>query len=216
MTIDRVTANLYICSKCKHQWTRWNDNGNQNTETTLFIPVTSTMPLPRRCPKCKSIRWNQRYLDEELTLIDRLQDELYETGLIRESGEKIEYEGNETLRIKPRTISPYDYDFISYDFFKQMLPQPELFELREVLAIHKEDIEARHEYMLSVIRDRVDNADVYEREYFSKYPNYGYSRGKMGFSIDDLWEPKKKKYFPGRRRIMNSSTRCKHIPIYEN
>jgi hypothetical protein len=106
MTIDRVTANLYICSKCKHQWTRWNDNGNQNTETTLFIPVTSTMPLPRRCPKCKSIRWNQRYLDEELTLIDRLQDELYETGLIRESGEKIEYEGNETLGIKPRTISP--------------------------------------------------------------------------------------------------------------
>jgi hypothetical protein len=64
------------------------------------------MPLPRRCPKCKSIRWNQRYLDEELTLIDRLQDELYETGLIRESGEKIEYEGNETLGIKPRTISP--------------------------------------------------------------------------------------------------------------
>jgi hypothetical protein len=37
------------------------------------------------------------YLDEELALIDRLQDELYETGLIRESGEKIEYEGNETL-----------------------------------------------------------------------------------------------------------------------
>jgi hypothetical protein len=46
-------------------------------------------------PKCGCVRWNQRYLDEELTLIDRLQDELYETGLIRESGEKIEYEGNE-------------------------------------------------------------------------------------------------------------------------
>jgi hypothetical protein len=46
-------------------------------------------------------------------LIDRLQDELYETGLIRESGEKIEYEGNETLGTKPRTISTYDYDFIS-------------------------------------------------------------------------------------------------------
>jgi hypothetical protein len=98
-----------------------------------------------------------------LALINRLQDELYETGLIRESGEKIEYEGNETLGTKPRTISPYDYDFISYDFLKQMIPQPELFELRQVLAIPKEDIEARHDYMLSVIKDRVDNADVYKR-----------------------------------------------------
>jgi hypothetical protein len=158
--------------------------------------------------------WNQRYLDQELSLIDRLQDELYETGLIRESGEKIVYEGNETLGTRPRTIYPYDYDFISYDFLKQMLPQPELFELRQVLAIPKEEIEARHEYMLSVIKDRVDNADVYEREYFSKYPNYGYSRRKIGFSIDDLWEPKKK-YFPGRRRIMNGSTMCKHRPVHE-
>ena len=69
--------------------------------------------------------------------------------------------------------------------------------------------------MLSVIKDRVDKADIYEREYFSEYPNYGYSRRKMGFNIDDLWEPKKKKYFPGRRRIMNSSTKCKHKPISE-
>jgi hypothetical protein len=113
------------------------------------------MPLPKRCPKCKCVRWNQRYLDEELALIDRLQDELYETGLIRESGEKIEYEGNENLGTKPRTISPYDYDFISYDFLKTRL-----FELKQVLSIPKEDIEARHGYMLSVIKDRVDNADV--------------------------------------------------------
>jgi hypothetical protein len=87
MTIDRVTANLYICCKCNHQWTRWNGDGNGNGNgdqraVTTTIPVTTTMPLPRRCPKCKSVRWNQRYLDEELTLIDRLQDELYETGLI--------------------------------------------------------------------------------------------------------------------------------------
>jgi hypothetical protein len=82
------------------------------------MPITATMPRPRCCPKYKSIRWNQRYLDEELSLIDRLQDELYETGLIKESGQKIVYEGNETLGTKPRTIYPYDYDFISYDFFK--------------------------------------------------------------------------------------------------
>jgi len=47
------------------------------------------------------LRWNQRYLDEELVLLYRLQDQLYETNLIRESGEKIEFEGNEILRIKP-------------------------------------------------------------------------------------------------------------------
>jgi hypothetical protein len=69
--------------------------------------------------------------------------------------------------------------------------------------------------MLSIIKDRTDNADLYEREYFSKYPNYGYSRRKIGFNIDNLWELKKKKYFPGRRRIMNHSTKCKHRPIYE-
>jgi phage FluMu protein Com len=51
------------------------------------------MHLPKRCPRCTGVRWNQRYLDEELTLIERLQDELYEKGLIRESGDKIEYEG---------------------------------------------------------------------------------------------------------------------------
>jgi hypothetical protein len=124
-----------------------------------------------------------------------LSIEIDETGLIRESSEKIEYEGNEILGTKSRTISPYDYDFISYDFLKQILPQPELFELRQVLAIPKEDIEARHDYMLSVIKDRIDNADVYEREYFSKYPNYGYSRRKIGFNIDNLWELKKKNTF---------------------
>jgi hypothetical protein len=96
-----------------------------------------------------------------------------------------------------------------------MLPQLELFELRQVLAIPKEDIEARHEYMLSVIKDRVDNATMYDREYFSKYPNYGYSRRKIGFNLDDLWEPKKKKYFQGRRRIMNSSTRLKNRSVHE-
>jgi hypothetical protein len=53
--------------------------------------------------------------------------------------------------------------------------------------------------MISVIKDRIDNADIYERGYFSKYPYYGYSRRKIGFSIDNLWERKKKKCFPGTR-----------------
>jgi len=50
-------------------------------------------------------------------------------------------------------------------------------------------------YKLPVIKDRVDNADIYEREYFSKYPHYGYSRKRIGFSIDNLWGPKKKNTF---------------------
>jgi hypothetical protein len=78
MTIDRVVVNLYTCCKCKHQWTRWNGNGSGNGDrdaetTTTPIPITLTIPLPRRCSKCKSANWNQRYLDEEISLIDRLQ-----------------------------------------------------------------------------------------------------------------------------------------------
>jgi hypothetical protein len=38
---------------------------------------------------------------------------------------------------------------------------------------------------------------------FQNTRSMGYSRRKIGFSIDNLWEPKKKKYFPGRRRIMS-------------
>ena len=66
------------------------------------------------------------------------------------------------MRTKLRTIYPYDDD--SYDFLNEILPQPELFELMQVLAIPKKDIEARHEYMLSVIKDRIDNAEKYELE----------------------------------------------------
>jgi hypothetical protein len=201
MTIDKITVNLYTCCKCNYQWTSW--NGNQRAEE----------PIPKNCPKCRNVRWNQRYLDEELALVNRLQDELYETNLIRKSNDKIELEGNEFLRTKPRTIYPYDYDFISYDFLNEILPQPELFELRQVLAIPKEDIEARHEYMLSVIKDRIDNAEKYELEWFSKYSQYGNSRRKIGFDFNIVWESRN--YRPSRRRIMSRSTECKHKPIPE-
>ena len=94
MTIDRVLAKLYTCCKCKYQWSRRNGNGNGNINSdqraeATTIPINATIPLPRRCPKCKSVGWNQRYLDEELALVNRLQDELYEIGLIRKSCEKI-------------------------------------------------------------------------------------------------------------------------------
>ena len=205
MTIDKITVNLYTCCKCNYQWTTW--NGNQRAEGPIPIPI------PKNCPKCRNVRWNQRYLDEELALVNRLQDELYETNLIRKSNDKIEFEGNEFLRTKPRTIYPYDYDFISYDFLNEILPQPELFELRQVLAVPKEDIEARHEYMLSVLKDRIDNAEKYELEWFSKYSQYGNSRRKIGFDFNIVWESRN--YRPSRRRIMSHSTECKHKPIPE-
>jgi hypothetical protein len=73
---------------------------SDRNENPSFIHFNGSKVFPvsgSADPKCKIIRWNQRYLDEELALIDRLQDELYETGLIRETGEKIVYKGNHAL-----------------------------------------------------------------------------------------------------------------------
>jgi hypothetical protein len=41
-----------------------------------------------------------------------------------------------------------------------------------------------------------------------------YHQEKLGLVLIIFWELKKK-YFPGRRRIMNCSTRCKHRPVHE-
>jgi hypothetical protein len=62
---------------------------------------------------------------------------------------------------------------------------------------------------------KMNNADMYEWEYFSKYPQYGYSCRKIGFNTDNLREPIKKKYIPGRRRVMSRLTQYKHKPIHE-
>ena len=64
-----------------------------------------------------------------------------------------------------------------------------MFELRDVLAIPKEDIEARREYILFVIKDRIDHAEKYDLEWFSKYSQYGHSHRKIGFNISNtVWE----------------------------
>jgi len=57
-------------------------------------------------------------------------------------------------------------------------PQPEMFELNQALAIPIADIERRHEYMLSVVRDRIENRDRYKKEYLEKYSNWFYVRLK--------------------------------------
>ena len=56
---SRVTANLYARCKYKHQWTRWDGKFNSNDNSNGDRPVTTTMPLPQRFPKCKSIKWNR-------------------------------------------------------------------------------------------------------------------------------------------------------------
>jgi hypothetical protein len=78
------------------------------------------------------------------------------------------------------TVNHIDIDFIAYCFLYEIDPQPDMFELKQLLAIPyantkaKNNIEERHEFMLSVIRDRIDNADKYEKERFSKYGEWYY------------------------------------------
>jgi hypothetical protein len=69
-------------------------------------------------------------------------------------------------------------DFVAQDFLFGIRPQPDIFELKQALAISITDIEQRHEYMFSVIQDRIRNKDRYEKEYFKKYSNWFYVRLK--------------------------------------
>ena len=62
--------------------------------------------------------------------------------------------------------------------------------------------------MLSIIKERLDNADKYEEEHSKHYYDYD----KIGFD-PSTWDSKK--YSPARRRIMNRSTNCKHKRIPE-
>jgi hypothetical protein len=52
-----------------------------------------------------------------------------------------------------------------------------MFELRQVLNIPNSDIEKRHEAMISIIEDRVNNAVRYE-ERFSKWKGYWFNEKK--------------------------------------
>jgi hypothetical protein len=58
--IDKVTANLYDCCKSGYRWTNYN------------AVEKNEGPIPPACPKCKNVRWNQKYTSEELTLFEEL------------------------------------------------------------------------------------------------------------------------------------------------
>jgi hypothetical protein len=94
----------------------------------------------------------------------------------------------------------FEVDFIAGSFFYDMRPQPEMFELKQLAAIPKSQIEKRHDYMLSVIKDRIDKTKKYEEGNYSGYGRSLHGRDK-GVS-----------HISSRRRVMKG---CKHKPIPE-
>jgi hypothetical protein len=68
-------------------------------------------------------------------------------------------------------------DPIAYQFLYKTVPQPDMFELMQVLKIPNSNIEKRHEAMISIIEDRVKNAVRYE-ERFSKRKRYWFNEKK--------------------------------------
>jgi hypothetical protein len=53
-------------------------------------------------------------------------------------------------------------DPIAYLFLYNTVPQPDMFELMQVLNIPSSNAEKRHEVMISTVEDRVNNAVRYE------------------------------------------------------
>lgn len=165
MTIDHITIRLYTCCKCGHQWTNWDSKNKIDGRT------------PLNCPSCRNVRWNQSYTNEDLKLVEQLEEQ----HMIKRGAETIK---SELYAVFGRDVDlPRDYfDFIAYDFLWMIRPQPEIFEIKQVLKIpYKTKMEQRHDLMLSIIHDRIENKEKFEKEYFSKYSTYEYidSRRKM-------------------------------------
>jgi hypothetical protein len=196
MAIDIVSIRLYTCCNCQRQWTNW-DNVNRREGKT-----------PLNCPSCKTVRWNLNYIKEERVLIDRLNDE----HLIKKDAwtERVRY------RYRPYKVheTTYSYfDFIAYDFLCRMIPSPDLFELKQVMEIpvnnnNNSEMERRHDLMLSMIKDRIDNNEEYAKERFSKYA----ARRKVYCDVVDHDKKSRQysnpfKYYPSIRMKMDG---CNH------
>jgi hypothetical protein len=143
MVIDTKLVKFYTCCKCGHEWTNW--DGKQKSEG----------PIPNNCPSCKNIRWNRKYTKSESELFGQVQMQ-------------------HIIQKRP-DIKFFDYilcefDHIAYDFLYMIWPMPEMFELKEILAIpiNKDKIEQRHELMLSIILERIRNKDKYESSRLAK------------------------------------------------
>lgn len=179
--IDKITVtfNLYGCCKCNRRWTNYD------------ITTQTERQTPKTCPGCKNVRWNQKYTDEELALFVEL-------------GKQHIIPGSTMPDLSPIIC---DLDFIAMDFLFGVRPQPEMFELKQALAIPLEDIERRHEYMLSVIRDRIENRKRYEKD-LEKYSNWFYVRLK---TKDIVFGD----YMPGYRRNLRADKMagCSHQDV---
>lgn len=162
MTIDYTTVRLYTCCKCGHKWTNWDRLKQQDSES-----------IPGNCPKCRNVRWNQGYTDEDITLIKKLEEQ----HIIRHEAKK-EKSMYAAILGKDENVTHhyYEFDFVAYDFLYSMIPDPDIFEIRQVLKIPKSRIEDRHELMISMMRDRMINKERYEREHFSKISEYSRSK----------------------------------------
>jgi hypothetical protein len=161
--IDRATVNLYSCCKCNYKWLAGWDTDNNRERT-----------VPTYCPKCKNVRWNQKYTKEE----DLLFDKIFEQHTVKRVSEPGEYQMMiaQMTRRKISDVVVY-LDPIAYQFLYNTVPQPDMFELMQVLNIPNSNIEKRHEAMISIVEDRVNNAVGYE-ERFSKWKGYWFNEKK--------------------------------------
>jgi hypothetical protein len=143
LVIDTKLVKFYTCCKCGHEWTNW--DGKQKSEG----------PIPNNCPSCKNIRWNRKYTKSESELFGQVQMQ----HIIQKRPD-----------IKFFGYTLCEFDHIAYDFLYMIWPMPEMFELKEILAIplNKDKIEQRHELMLSIILERIRNKDKYESSRLAK------------------------------------------------
>lgn len=187
MTIDTTTVNLYTCCKCKHQWTNWDSKQCKDG------------PVPKNCPSCRNIRWNRYYADAEIELIVKLHKQAY-IGWIPDDSR---YNREKKL---------YLYDFITYDFLRKIKPQPTMIELKQVLAVPiKSKLEQRHELMISIIRDRIENRQTYLKEQPCEFDGEGGGSSWIDKESLASFELYKDFTYP-RRAVMKG---CKHTDLSE-
>jgi hypothetical protein len=198
MTIDQVTINLYTCCKCGRKWTNWDSENIREG------------PLPLNCPRCRNVRWNQAYTKEDLILVKRLerqhmikQNEIRKLPLIHAVG---------IPDPKRYILEKRSYiDFIAYYFLYLIRPQPEIFEIKQVLGIPKDKMEQRHNLMLSIVHNRINNREKYRREHYSKYGPYS-NRDRFisspDYAPDYGYKPKNYSILVGRRM-----KGCKHKQV---
>ena len=166
--IDRALVNVDRCFKCGYIWLGGWDNENDKQDRVPFY-----------CPHCKNVRWNQRYREEE----DKLFDDLYKQHIVKVTTEEPKYKQvqnklfeDHALKYPSYTYRPFldtinriaYLDFIAYCFFYGIRPQPDYFELKQVAAVPRKNLEKRHEIMLSIIHDRMQNSERYKQERYSK------------------------------------------------